>query len=229
VDLTRTLLEWLIANGPATLALVAFICALGVPLPIPVLIIGAGALVRQGQMNLATAVAVTLTGALLAELVWYAAGRELGPRARSRMGRRFASVYDEAERRFRQHPGLTVYLTRWLLQPIGIPTSLIAGASAFPVRRFIPAAVAGNLMWVVAYTAIGYALGSEWQNVSPVLDRYKLWIGGAAVVIGLGIITYRNRYALAHAGRVALAWLTPHRPVVKPVEVEATEPTDRVR
>jgi membrane-associated protein len=219
VDLTRTLLEWLIANGPATLALVAFMCALGVPLPIPVLVIGAGALVRQGHMDVATAIAVTLAGALLAELVYYAAGRTLGPRARSRLGRRFASLYDVAERRFRQHPGLSVYLTRWLLPPIGIPTNLIAGASSYPLQRFIPASITGNSMWILAYMVIGYALGSEWQNVSPVLDRYKLWFAGAAAVIGVGIIVYRTRPALRGAGRGALTALTPKRAVVGPVEM----------
>jgi membrane protein DedA with SNARE-associated domain len=212
-------LEWLIANGPPTLALVAFLCALGVPLPIPVLVIGAGALVRQGHMNLATVVAVTAAGALLAELLYYAVGRELGPRARNRMGRRFASVYDEAERRFRRRPDLTVYLTRWLLPPIGIPTNLIAGAAAYPVGRFIPAALLGNAMWIVGYTAVGYALGSEWQNVSPVLDRYKLWFGAAAVVIGLGIVAYRNRLALQRAGRAALAAWPSGLAAAEPVEV----------
>lgn len=219
MDLTRVLLEWLIANGPATLAVVAFLCALGVPLPIPVLIIGAGALVRQGHMNLATAVAVTAAGALLAESLYYAIGRQLGPLARSRMGHRFATVYDEAERRFRQRPGLSVYLTRWLLPPIGIPTNLIAGAAAYPVGRFVSAAILGNAMWIVAYTAIGYALGSEWHNVSPVLDRYKLWFGGAALVIGLGIVAYRNRFALQRAGRAALGAWGPRPAAVKPLEV----------
>lgn len=219
MDLTRTLLEWLIANGPTALALVAFICALGVPLPIPVLAIGAGALIRQGHINPFVAVALTLAGALLAELIYYTLGRELGPLARHRMGRRFAAVYDEAERRFRQHPGLTVYLTRWLAAPIGIPVNLIAGSTAYPVHRFIPAALLGNAMWLLAYTAIGYALGNEWQSVSPVIDRYKLWFGAAAILIGAGIVTYRNRLALLRAGRAALAALAPRRPAVKPVEV----------
>jgi membrane-associated protein len=202
-----------------TLALVAFICALGVPLPIPVLVIAAGALVRQGHLNLASAVAVTLTGALLAELVYYAIGRELGPLARRRMRHRFASVYDEAERRFRQHPSLTVYLTRWLVPPIGIPTNLIAGASAYPIRRFIPASLLGNSMWILAYTAIGYTLGNDLHNISPVVDRYKLWFAGAAVLIGLGLIAYRKRIALQRAARAALLALTSKGTVVKPVEV----------
>jgi membrane protein DedA with SNARE-associated domain len=219
VDLTRTLLEWLIANGPTVLALVAFVCALGVPLPVPVLAIGAGALIRQGHFDPFVAVALTLTGALLAELIYYTAGRELGPLARSRMGRRFAAVYDEAERRFKQHPGLTVYLTRWLAAPIGIPVNLIAGSTAYPIYRFIPAALLGNAMWLLAYAAIGYALGNEWQSVSPVIDRYKFWFGAAAVLIGVGIVAYRNRLALLRAVRAALAAVTLRRPAVEPVEV----------
>ncbi len=220
MDLTRELLQWLIANGPMTLAVVAFICALGVPLPIPVLVIAAGALVRQGHMGLATAVVVTSTGALLAETLYYALGRELGPVARGRLNARYASLYDEAARRFNQHPGLTVYLSRWLVAPIGIPVNLIAGAARFPLPRFALASILGNLMWITAYTAIGYALGNEWRNVSPVLDRYKLWFAAAAVVIGLAILAHRNRATL-------LRWLRNTIPALAPQPVEITDPTDK--
>jgi membrane protein DedA with SNARE-associated domain len=155
VDLTVTLLEWLMANGPLTLGFVAMICALGVPLPVPVLMIAAGALVRQGHMHLPTVIAFTAGGALVAELFYYGLGRKLGPLARTRAGVRFAAVYDAAELRFNQQPGLSVYLTRWLLAPIGIPTSLVAGASRFSPARFVAAAVLGNAMWITGYVAGG--------------------------------------------------------------------------
>lgn len=216
MDVTVTLLEWLMANGPLTLGLVAFICALGVPLPIPVLMIAAGALVRQGQMNLPTAIAFTAGGALLAETLYYTIGRKLGPLARTRAGARFAAVYDEAEARFKQRPGLSVYLTRWLLAPLGIPTSLIAGASGFPLIRFAPAAVLGNVMWIVGYTAVGFALGNEWQNMSPVFDRYKVYFAATALGIALAYVMWRKREAVLAFGRrmvvLAAAALTPRKP-----------------
>ncbi len=192
MDLTVTLLEWLALNGPLTLGLVAFVCALGVPLPIPVLMIAAGALVRQGHMHLPTAFVFTAGGALIAEMLYYSIGRELGPRARTRAGARFAAVYDAAERRFVRHPGLTVYLTRWLISPIGIPTSLIAGSTRFPLPHFVLGAVSGNVMWITGYTALGFAVGSDWQSVSPVLDRYKVYFAAAALVIGLMLLAWRK-------------------------------------
>lgn len=201
MDLTRTLLEWLMVNGPATLGLVAFVCALGVPLPMPLLMIAAGALVRQGHMHLPTAVFMTAGGALIAELLYYTVGRELGPLARARAGARFAAAYDVAETRFRQRPSLTVYLTRWLFPLIGIPVNLIAGSSRFPLLRFVSGAVIGNVMWIIGYTAVGYALGSEWHNMSPVFDRYKVYFAAAAVVVGLVYLALRKRNAVLRAFR----------------------------
>lgn len=236
MDLTRALIEWLIANGPLTLGLVAFICALGVPLPIPVLMIAAGALVRQGHITLHTAILVTAGSALLAELIYYTAGRKLGPLARARLsrgprGQRYAAIYDEAARRFGQRPGLTVYLTRWLIAPLGIPTNLIAGAARLSLRRFVICALLGNLMWIAAYTAVGYALGAEWQNVSPVLDRYKVWFAAAALAIGLALLAHRYRAALAtalrRAARAAFPALPLRRPAIEPVEV--IDPADKPR
>ncbi len=224
MDVTRTLLEWLMMNGPATLGLVAFMCALGVPLPAPLLLIGAGALVRQGHMHLPTAILVTAGGALLAELLYYGLGRHLGPLARTRAGARFAAAYEVAESRFRQRPSLTVYLTRWLLSPIGIPINLIAGSSRLPLGRFIAAALIGNTMWIVGYTALGYALGNEWQNVSPAFDRYKVYFAAAAVVIGLGILGWRMRHVLARALRPSLSnvsgALAPKNPAPRPVPID---------
>jgi membrane-associated protein len=220
VDLTRTLLEWLIVNGPATLGLVAFLCALGVPLPIPLLMVASGALVRQGHMHLPTAVLVTAGGALIAELLYYTIGRELGPLARARAGVRFAVAYGVAESRFRQRPSLTVYLTRWLFPPIGIPVNLIAGSSRFPLARFVFGAVVGNTMWIIGYTALGYALGNEWHNMSPVFDRYKIYFAGAAVVIGLAVLVWRKRDVVARALRPVA--LRPDGPTVKTVRITDT-------
>jgi membrane-associated protein len=204
VDLTNTLLEWLTVNGPMTLGVVAFVCALGVPLPIPLLMVATGALIRQGHMHLPAAVLVTAGGALIAELLYYAIGRGLGPLARTRAGARFAAAYGIAESRFRQRPSLTVYLTRWLFPPIGIPVNLIAGSSRFPLERFVFGAVAGNTMWIVGYTAVGYALGNEWRNLSPVFDRYKVYFATAAVVAGLVYLAWRKREAIVRA-----LWRTP--------------------
>ena len=226
MDVTVTLLEWLRINGPLTLGLVAFVCALGVPLPVPALVIAGGALVRQGQMDLLAAVAFTAAGALAGEVVYYTAGRKLGPLARTRAGARFSAVYGEAENRFRQRPGLSVYLTRWLFAPIGIPTALIAGSSRFPLPRFIAAAVAGNTMWIIGYAAVGYALGNEWHNMSPVFDRYKVYFAAAALTIGIAFVAWRKRDAtlafLRRMFQVAAAALTPRKPAPRPAPVEDT-------
>lgn len=224
MDVTVTLLEWLMVNGPLTLGMVAFVCALGVPLPIPILMIAAGALVRQGHLHLPTAIAFTAGGALIAEVIYYGVGRKLGPLARTRAGARFSAVYDEVERRFSLKPGLTVYLTRWLFAPIGIPTSLVAGSSRFPIARFVAAAVVGNTMWIVGYTAVGYALGNEWRNLSPVFDRYKVYFAGIALAIGLGLVAWRKRDVL-------LAFLRRTFPVVttapQPARVPGKSKTPR--
>ncbi|MGE5602278.1 MAG: DedA family protein [Nitrososphaerales archaeon] len=227
MDVTRTLLEWLMLNGPLTLGLLAFVCALGVPLPIPLLMVAVGALVRQGHMHLPTAVIVTAGGTLIAELLYYSIGRQLGPLARSQTGARFAAAYSMAESRFRQRPSLTVYLTRWLFAPIGIPVNLIAGSSRFPLERFVFGAVVGNTMWIIGYTVLGYALGNEWHNMSPVFDRYKVYFAGAAAVIGLAILAWRKRDAVARALRpMALA---RKEPAVKPVVIpsDTNKPSKR--
>ena len=78
-------------------------------------------------------------------------------------------------------------------------------------------------MWILAYTAVGYALGNQWQTISPVVDRYKIWFAAAAIVIGIAIIAFRNRQALLRAGKSAVASAARTGPAVEPAKVTDPE------
>ena len=57
--------------------------------------------------------------------------------------------------------GLSIYLTRWLLTPLAIPTNLPVGASGYPLRKFLAFDLAGELTWLLVLRGLGYAFSAS--------------------------------------------------------------------
>ena len=163
----------------------------------PMLVLAAGAIVRQGGSNPLLMIASCLAGSLLGESIYYASGRYAGAWIQAHAGRLVAGAWQKAQERFAAQAALTVYLTRFLLTPIGIPTSLIAGSRRYAYWRFALSAQAGDLMWVAGYGLAGYLLGASWQAVSASVTSYGAAIAGfVAAAVALGYL-WQNKTHLA--------------------------------
>lgn len=164
-NLTTTVLTWLSLYGPPALGLVALLGALGAPMPTQLLLLTAGVLAHQGLLNPLWAVSAWVIGCALGEGIYYLSGRYAGGWAHARQDRLLGRAWANAQQRFVRQPGITIFLTRFLITPLGIPTTLIAGSSRYPYYDFLGPAVCGNLMWLAVYGLPGYLLGSGWPIV----------------------------------------------------------------
>jgi membrane protein YqaA with SNARE-associated domain len=142
------------------------------------MVLASGALVREGLMDAKSAILFCYIGSVLAETAFYLIGLFAGPRMERRSGR-FAMLWMRAERRFQERPALTVFLTRWLLVPLGIPTNLLAGTTRYPYWRFALSAMAGDAMWIALYGLTGYFVGHGWQPGRPAFVRATAAPGAA--------------------------------------------------
>jgi len=201
LDLTNLLLTAMNTYGPWTLGLVALLGALGVPTPTPLLVLAVGAFARQGLMDWRGAIILCLLGGILGESATYALGRLAGGWVQRHTGRLLAAVWRTAQERFEQHKALTVYLTRFLLTPLAIPTNLIAGAGSYPCWRFLTIALAGDLVWVLLYGGLGYTLGNGAEVISQSITRYSGWLGGLSLVIIAACNGVRRLHADHHIPR----------------------------
>lgn len=83
---------------------------------------------------------------------------------------------------------------------VGVQTAInfAAGAAVMPLRRYLPAAVAGSAVWALLYATIGFAAIDAWLALvagSPVTGVLLLVLA-AAVVLAV-VIHRRRRAALA--------------------------------
>lgn len=128
-------------------------------------VVGAGAaLAMTGQLNLPLVVLLATAGALIGDLVTFAAGRGgSGPMTRFFERRQSADKLASARDKFRQKGWLLVVIGRMV--PAGrIPVLLAAGALGYPWRRLVVAATGACLLWAVAYALLGVVSGGLFDN-----------------------------------------------------------------
>jgi membrane-associated protein len=179
--------------GPLVLGLAMLPAAAGLPVPAGMLLIAAGALVRQGIMDWRAVFLFAWLGALLSDALSYAMGRRAGRWAQGRLHERYAAVWHRAEARFRDHGGWAVFVTSWLIRGLAIPTNLIAGSSGYPFRRFVTWDATGKLFWILLHAGLGYAFASQWPLVGETIRRYGGWLALCATA-GLGLYLLVRRW-----------------------------------
>jgi len=180
-DLTDFFLTGMLVYGPSVLALALLLGALGAPLPGTLLVLAAGAFARDAVFNWPLAAALALLGVAIGDSIGYFVGR-YGERYIPRRIRENAS-WRQAQDTFNQKGGIAIYLTRFLLTPLAVPTNLIAGGSKYAFGRFLAFDLAGELTWVVIYGSLGYAFAGSWEAINELAGS----VGGMLIgVIALG-------------------------------------------
>ena len=184
------LLTLIINYGAPAFGVLLFLGALGVPVGASVLLIAAGAFSQQGILSWPLAAVLGFLGAILGDALSFGIGYYAKDWVDVRLGR--SSTWRNAEQAFEKRAGLAVYLTRFLITALAVPTNLIAGGSGIPFRRFMIYDALGELTWIVLYGGLGYLFGSQWELVSEFISSFGgLTLG--LVILGAGLWLWTRR------------------------------------
>lgn len=178
------LLTLIINYGAPAFAILLFFGALGVPVGASALVIAAGAFSQQQILSWPLTAFLGLTGAILGD----AASFGIGFYAKDWIDRRFgkSAAWKGAKDSFEKRAGLAIYLTRFLITALALPTNLIAGGSGLRFRRFMVYDSFGELTWFILYGGLGYFFGSQWEVVSEFISNFGGLILGLTI-LGVGI------------------------------------------
>jgi len=196
VSLTDFFLTGMITYGAPAFGLAVLLGALGVPLPGTLMVLAAGAFVRQGVLDWSTASGFGAVGAITGDSLSYGMGRFAKGWVQGRFGN--SPAWQKAQHTFDRRGGLAVYLTRFLLTPLAIPTNLIAGGSGYVFWRFFMYTVAGEVTWIVLYGGLGYIFSSQWELINQLISDFSgLLVGVVALGIGIYILMRRRQRQLS--------------------------------
>lgn len=196
----------LMSYGPLALAVALMVAGIGLPVPGTILVVAAGAFAQQEFIQWPLTLVAGLAGVVIGDSISYGIGRVGGSWAERRFGQ--SSAWITATDQFARRGGWAVFLTRFLLTPLALAVNLIAGFGGYPFARFLAMDVLGELVWVIGYGAIGYALGTQWQTASQLLSDFSgLILGVAALVAGvwIGVRMLLKRRTLAAEVKPATA------------------------
>ena len=178
------LLTQIINYGAPLFAAFLFLGALGVPVGASVLVIAAGAFSQQGILDWVSTAILGLIGAVIGDAISFGIGFYAKDWVDRRLGR--STAWQNARRSFDSRAGLAIYLTRFLVTALALPTNLIAGGSGIKFRRFMAYDSLGEFTWIILYGGLGYLFGSQWELVSNFISNFGGLILGV-VILGGGV------------------------------------------
>lgn len=185
-QLVTLLLSFVLHYGYAAIMLVVFGGELGIPLPVSTVLLAGGSFTVDGTLNIFLLIPLVACTAILGDVMGYWFGRKFGNYIVStylhNVGltkKRMAMV-----ERFLANWGIwCVFLSRWLVTPLGIPVNVVAGTAKFPFGKFLFWIVIGECIWATLYIYLGYLFGSNWLTLVTYLTNAP-WI---FVLLGIGV------------------------------------------
>lgn len=184
--------QWLVSTigalGYPGIVLLMAVESSFIPFPSEVVMIPAGYLARQGQMNLGVAILCGTLGSVLGAWVNYAIAILLGRKAFLKYGHWFLvspEKFERAERFLLAHGEIGTFVGR-IIPVVRQYISFPAGLAKMPLGRFTLWTGLGAGFWVTVLALIGYAVGDNKELVRQWSQTATLWaIGGCIVLVWL--------------------------------------------
>ena len=190
--MSNFLLTQVINYGAPLFGLILFLGALGFPIGASVVLIAAGAFSEQGVLNWLPTALLGLLGAVTGDALSFSIGFYAKDWVNNRFGN--SKAWKSAEETFDARAGWAIFLTRFLITALAIPTNLIAGGSGIRFRRFMIYDSLGEVIWIALYGGLGFLFGSQWELVSTLLSNFGgLMLGVLILVSGVILATRRLR------------------------------------
>ena len=188
MSITAYLFTALTAYGLPVLFGIALIASVGLPLPTSLFLIAAGAFAEQGDLNFTWAIVLASSGAIIGDNIGYGIGR-WGGRA---LVTRLSSVFGgkprlaDAAAAAQRWGGAVIFLSRWLLSPLGSWVNLTSGMTTYPWPRFLLWDALGEVLWVILYVTFGWMFSDRAQALSAMLGDLTWAVIGVIATLVLG-------------------------------------------
>lgn len=173
----NVIVQLLVKHGYSVLFVSVFARQMWLPIPAILFLIAAGALADSGRMTLAAALGLAIVACLLADMMWYEAGRRWGdqilhfiyglaldPEAASR----------RSKEAFVRHGARTLMLAKFVVG-LDAATPPLAGLSGTSRTRFIAFDAVGAALWSGVYAGLGYLLGRDLDRAAAYAARLGMF------------------------------------------------------
>lgn len=179
---------------------------IGFPVPSIPFLLAVGALAGAGRLNFVLVVALGILAALLADLLWYYAGRRRGPQVLQllcRLSFEPEACVHSAQSLFARH-GARSLLAAKFIPGFNLVAAPLAGLIRMHLFRFVLFDGVGAFIWVGVYAGLGYLFSDQLQQIAAYAARLStsllvILIGSLSAFVGWKYS--RRRRALRETGQ----------------------------
>jgi len=194
-DIASYLVDTIGAFGYFGIFALMFLESTFFPFPSEVIIIPAGYLAFQGNMDLSLIILIGTLGSVAGAVFNYYFAIFFGRKFLLRYGKYFfvsPQTLDKLEQFFTNHGELSTFNGR-LIPGIRQLISLPAGLARMNMTKFVIYSALGAGIWVVVLTLIGYFIGSNQELVSQYLKSATLIALGSVVLLSGIYVWYKKK------------------------------------
>ncbi|KAB1109381.1 DedA family protein [Neorhizobium galegae] len=184
-------------QGAVALFLILMLNCFGVPFPTSLIMLAIGSFVEQEELTFLPFFTAGLAGAAAGDQSGYLLGRMASTRLFEIAGKaRWLKKALQGAEKFENRWGdAGIFLSRWLLSPLGPWINVFAGMNGYSWIRFSTWGILGEAVWVAGYMGLGLVFSKSVQMVSDLLGNVTWLILSvlAALLLGWKLISNLTR------------------------------------
>jgi membrane-associated protein len=213
-SLLSLLLTFFQSYGYLALWITVYVAAVGIPVPITLLLLAAGAFAALGDFNMLLLFIISFSALVCGDNTGYWIGRIWGSKAlnwieRSKRWNRLIPPQRIAQSRqyFHHRGGWAIFLSRFLFSALGGIINLLSGSELYPYRYFLLFDCSGEALGAIIPLSLGYVFGASWEAIGDVLGYSSFLILSILIVVVLALRLIKNARILkqAHATNISAA------------------------
>jgi membrane protein DedA with SNARE-associated domain len=171
-------LQFLVKHGYAVTFGWVLAEQLGLPIPAVPILLAAGALAGQGQLNPALVLLSAATASVISDAAWYEIGRRRGSKVLNflcRVSLEPDSCVRNTESVFEKH-GARALLVAKFLPGFSTVAPPLAGIFHMKLGRFLLFDLTGALLWAGAFAGLGYVFSNQLELVAGQAAQLGGWL-----------------------------------------------------
>ncbi len=185
----NVIFQFVLRHGYSFLFAALFAHQIGIPIPGPLFLLSAGALAAAGRLGVLPTIGLTIAACLLADWVWYEAGRRGGDKVLHFIHRftRDPDFHDRRAKRIFARFGLPLLLVAKFVPGLDAVAPPLAGTSRTSRVRFLAYDAVGAGLYACVYGGLGYFFSHNLDRAAAYVSRAGTLLVGLALV---GICIY---------------------------------------
>lgn len=179
----NAIFQFVLKHGYSTLFAAMFAHQIGFPLPGPLFLVAAGALAAAGKLDLVASICLVVTACVLADWVWYEAGRRRGAKVLHFIHSftRNPDVHDRRAKETFTRYGLPLLLIAKFVPGLDAVAPPLAGNSRTSRLRFLAFDAVGAGIYSCTYAGLGYVFRNDLNRAAAYVGRAGRVLSGVAL------------------------------------------------